>query len=130
MTPEPQQTSSRPDGFDLGETVGLVHGPTIDPDAERVVREALTRAGVQTVTDGEADVTIRLGGGGLDVQPAAGLPAEGYVVAVGSNQVVLDGVDGRGAFYAAQTFAQLVQGNHLDGVEIRDWPTMWYRGSI
>jgi hyaluronoglucosaminidase len=130
VTPEPQQTSSRPDGFDLGETVGLVHGPTTDPDAERVVRETLTRAGVQTVTDGEADVTIRLGAGGLDVQPAAGLPAEGYVVAVGSNQVVLDGVDGRGTFYAAQTLAQLVQGNHLDGVEIRDWPTMRYRGSI
>jgi hyaluronoglucosaminidase len=130
VTPEPQETSSRPDGFDLGDTVGLVHGPTSDPDAERVVRETLTRVGVQTVTDGEADVTIRLGVGGLGVQPAEGLPAEGYVVAVGSNQVVLEGVDGRGTFYAAQTFAQLVQGNHLDGVEIRDWPTMRYRGSI
>ena len=130
MTPEPQQTTRRDDGFDLGNTIGLVHGPTTDPDAERVVRETLTRAGVQTIIDGEATVTIRLGGGGLDVQPAEGLPAEGYVVAVGSNQVVLEGVDGRGTFYAAQTFAQLVQGNHLDGVEIRDWPTMRYRGSI
>ncbi|WP_405066846.1 beta-N-acetylglucosaminidase domain-containing protein [Kribbella sp. NBC_01510] len=130
MTPEPQQTTRRDDGFDLGDTIGLVHGPTTDPDAERVVRETLTRAGVQTIIDGEAAVTIRLGGGGLDVQTAEGLPAEGYVVAVGSNQVVLEGVDGRGTFYAAQTFAQLVQGNHLDGVEIRDWPTMRYRGSI
>ncbi|MGY4765912.1 beta-N-acetylglucosaminidase domain-containing protein [Kribbella sp. CWNU-51] len=130
MTPEPQQTTRRDDGFDLGDTIGLVHGPTTDPDAERVVRETLTRAGVQTIIDGEAAVTIRLGGGGLEVRPAEGLPAEGYVVAVGSNQVVLEGVDGRGTFYAAQTFAQLVQGNHLDGVEIRDWPTMRYRGSI
>jgi len=127
VTPEAQQTTSRPDGFDLGDTVGLVHGPTTDPDAERVVRETLTRAGVQTVVDGEAAVTIRLGGGGPDVD---GLPAEGYVVAVGDHQVVLDGVDARGTFYAAQAFAQLVQGNHVDGVEIRDWPTMRYRGSI
>jgi len=102
VTPEAQQTTSRPDGFDLGDTVGLVHGPTTDPDAERVVRETLTRAGVQTVVDGEAAVTIRLGGGGPDVD---GLPAEGYVVAVGDHQVVLDGVDARGTFYAAQAFA-------------------------
>ncbi len=132
MTPEPQQTISRQDGFDLGQSVGLVHGPTTDADAERVVREALELAGVQTVTDGEADVTVRLGASAaaLGVEPAEGLPAEGYVVAVGGNQIVLDGVDTDGTFYAAQTLAQLVQGNHLDGVEIRDWPTMRYRGSI
>jgi len=132
VTPEPQQTGSGQDGFDLGETVGLVHGPTTDPDAERVVRETLTRAGVRTVIDGEADVTVRLGASAaaLDVQSAEGLPAEGYVVAVGGYQVVLDGVDTDGTFYAAQTFGQLVQGNHVDGVEIRDWPTMRYRGSI
>ncbi|TCC47910.1 hypothetical protein E0H75_24550 [Kribbella capetownensis] len=127
MTPEPQQTTHRDDGLDLGDTVGLVHGPATDPDAERVVRETLTRAGVQTITDGESAVTVRLGGTSAS---ADGLPPEGYVVAVGDNQVVLDGVDQRGTFYAAQTFAQLVQGNHVDGVEIRDWPTMRYRGSI
>ena len=127
MTPEPQQTTHRDDGFDLGDTVGLVHGPTTDADAERVVRETLTRAGVQTITDGESAVTVRLGGTSATSE---GLPPEGYVVAVGDNQVVLDGVDQRGTFYAAQTFAQLVQGNHVDGVEIRDWPTMRYRGSI
>ncbi|MFI5694908.1 beta-N-acetylglucosaminidase domain-containing protein [Kribbella sp. NPDC051586] len=130
MTPEAQQTSSRPDGFDLGDTVGLVHGPTTDPDAERVVRDTLARAGVGTIVDGEAAVTVHLGGTGLDVEPAAGLPAEGYVVAVGDHQLVLDGVDARGTYYAALTLDQLVQGNHVDGVEIRDWPTLPYRGSI
>ena len=49
VTPEPQQTTARPDGFALGSTVGLVRGSTADPDAERVVRETLARAGVQTV---------------------------------------------------------------------------------
>ncbi|WP_433157721.1 beta-N-acetylglucosaminidase domain-containing protein [Kribbella sp. CA-247076] len=135
VTPEPQQTVSRKDGFPLGRTVGLVHGPTADADAERVVRETLERAGVRTVRDRPGDVTIWLGGNEqalseLDVQPAAGLPDEGYVVAVGRRQVVLDGVDTDGTYYAARTFAQLVQGNRVDGVEIRDWPTMRYRGSI
>ena len=49
VTPEPQQTVTRRDGFHLGRTVGLVHGPTTDPDAERVVRETLKQAGVRTV---------------------------------------------------------------------------------
>ncbi|TDW76978.1 beta-N-acetylglucosaminidase domain-containing protein [Kribbella pratensis] len=133
MTPEAQQTSTRPDGFDLGATVGLVHGPTTDPDAERIVRDTLTRAGVNTIVDGEAAVTVHLGGTGLGVEPATGLPAEGYVVAVGDHRIVLDGVDTRGTYYAALTLDQLVQGNdvgHMDGVEIRDWPTLAYRGSI
>ncbi|TCO33392.1 glycosyl hydrolase family 20 [Kribbella steppae] len=64
------------------------------------------------------------------MESAEGLPAEGYVVAVGEREIVLDGVDTDGTFYVAQTLAQLVQGNHLDGVEIRDWPAMRYRGSI
>jgi hyaluronoglucosaminidase len=135
VTPEPQQTVDRRDGFDLGRTVGLVHGPTTDPDAERVVRETLQEAGVRTIRDRPADVTIWLGGGEetlrrLNVEPAKGLPAEGYVLAAGGKNVVLDGVDTDGTYYAARTFAQLVQGNQLAGVEIRDWPTMRYRGSI
>jgi hyaluronoglucosaminidase len=135
VTPEPQQTITRQDGFALGRTVGLVHGPTTDPVAERVVRETLAAAGVQTVRDHPADVTIWLGGSEetlrrLNVEPAEGLPAEGYVLAAGRKNVVLDGVDTDGTYYAARTFAQLVQGNKVDGVEIRDWPTMRYRGSI
>ncbi|HEY0471053.1 MAG TPA: beta-N-acetylglucosaminidase domain-containing protein [Kribbella sp.] len=147
VTPEPQQTTARPDGFELGDTVGLVRGATADPDAERVVREALSRAGVQTVqdtdgTDPRTPVTIWLGGDQevlrqLDVQPPDGLPAEGYVLAVGQSgssdsgkHVVLAGVDTDGTYYAARTLAQLLQGNTLAGVQIRDWPTLRYRGSI
>lgn len=139
VTPEPQQTTTRPGGFALGKTVGLVHGPTTDPDAERVVRETLAAAGVRTVDDRPAAVTIWLGGDDrtlrqLDVESADELAAEGYVLAVGQHRgakhVVLDGVDTDGTYYAARTLAQLVRGNQLDGVAIRDWPTMRYRGSI
>ncbi|MGC4941489.1 beta-N-acetylglucosaminidase domain-containing protein [Kribbella sp. DT2] len=144
VNPEPQQTTPRRDGFALGRTVGLVRGPTTDADAERVVRATLERAGVRTVrvTDGadpRTDVTVWLGGNDralqdLDVAPPAGLAAEGYVLAVGTyrgrHQVVLAGVDTDGTYYAARTLDQLVRGRQVGGTEIRDWPTMRYRGSI
>jgi hyaluronoglucosaminidase len=144
VNPEPQQTTPRRDGFDLGRTVGLVRGPTTDADAERVVRATLERAGVHTVrvTDGadpRTDVTVWLGGDDralqdLDVAPPTGLAAEGYVLAVGTHRgrhhVVLAGVDTDGTYYAARTLDQLVRGRQVGGTEIRDWPTMRYRGSI
>lgn len=156
VSPEPQQTVPRRDGFELGRTVGLVRGPTTDADAERVVRATLQRAGVRTIrtTDGadpRTDVTVWLGGNDralqdLDVAPPTGLAAEGYVVAVGTHRgrhhVVLAGVDTDGTYYAARTLDQLVSGQRAEGLdqaarsrrlagtEIRDWPTMRYRGSI
>jgi hyaluronoglucosaminidase len=146
VRPEPQQITSRPDGFTLGRSVDLVRGPTTDPDAERVLRATLHRAGVGTVrvidsagADSRPGVTIWLGGNDdvlddLGVAAPTGLPAEGYVLAVGTNRsrhhVVLAGIDTDGTYYAARTFDQLVQGRRVAGTEIRDWPTMRYRGSI
>ena len=146
ISPEPQQQTVRQDGFELGKTVGLVRGPTTDADAERVVRETLAKAGVRTVqatdgTDPRTPVTIWLGGNDqtlqqLNVQTPAGLPAEGYVLAIGETRkptrkhLVLAGVDTDGTYYAANSLAQVVRGNRVPGLEIRDWPTMRYRGSI
>ncbi|TDW22650.1 beta-N-acetylglucosaminidase domain-containing protein [Kribbella kalugense] len=145
ISPEPEQVVQRTDGFPITPVVGLVRTPRSDPDAERVVREALTRAGVKTVrtTDGSdpgTPTTIWLGRttsvlSGLHVQDSTGLPAEGYVLAAGRDrkhraQIVLDGVDSDGTFYAAQSLSQLVRRNWMPGVAVRDWPTMRYRGSI
>ena len=149
LTPEPQQLSTRTDGFTITPVVGLARGPQSDPDSEAVVRLALLDAGVRTIraTDGRdpgTGLTIWLGGADqvlakLGVTGAAGLPAEGHVVAIGKDKsgrkhVVLDGVDADGTFYAAQTMRQLIQpragADRLPGVEVRDWPTLRYRGSI
>ncbi|GAA3593434.1 beta-N-acetylglucosaminidase domain-containing protein [Kribbella ginsengisoli] len=148
VSPQPQQVTNRSDGFALPPVVGLVRGKDSDADSERVVRQVLDLAGVTEVkaTDGAdpgTPTTIWLGEGpldGLQVNGSAGLPAEGYVLAAGRdrqgrNQVVLDGVDTDGTYYAAQTLTQLVQTRHtgtgwMPGVSIRDWPTMRYRGSI
>jgi hyaluronoglucosaminidase len=149
VTPEPQQLTPRGDGFPISSTVGLVRGAEADPDAERVVRETLTQAGVRTIratdgTDPGTDLTVWLGHGTaalaeLKVAPATGLAAEGYALAAGVGRqhrkhIVLDGVDADGTFYAAQTLRQLVQARNgadwMPGIAVRDWPTLRYRGSI
>ncbi|ATY60726.1 O-case nagJ [Cordyceps militaris] len=66
---------------------------------------------------------------------ANGLAADGYVLAAGQYNgqptVVLNGVNVRGTFYAAQTLRQLVGDKHgVPGVRVRDWPLMPIRGSI
>lgn len=98
-----------------------------------------------------ADVSLRLGGnarreiliGQIDlprVQQALKqegvdlgqkLTDEGYVVAVGSNEVVVAGKTSAGTFYGLQTLKQLVRGAgasaFIPGVKIVDWPTMRWR---
>ncbi|MEV0794790.1 beta-N-acetylglucosaminidase domain-containing protein [Kribbella sp. NPDC050459] len=149
VSPQPQQVVPRGDGFPITPVVGLVRTARTDADAERVVRQALSRAGVTTVrtTDGadpRTPVTIWLGRdasvlSALRVPDSTGLPVEGYVLAAGRDgddrgHVVLDGVDADGTYYAAQSLAQLIQArpgaDWMPGVAIRDWPTMRYRGAI
>jgi hyaluronoglucosaminidase len=149
VSPEPQQLVQRADGFPLAPVVGLVRTARTDADAERVVRQALTRAGVTTVrttngSDPGTPMTVWLGRDAstlraLHVPDSTGLPVEGYVLAAGRDNhdrghVVLDGVDSDGTYYAAQSLAQLIQArpgrDWMPGVALRDWPTMRYRGAI
>src|SRR3954452_10512939 len=145
ISPAPQQVVPRSDGFPITPVDGLVRPTRSDADAERVVRATLAAAGVKTVrttncSDPGTPTTLWLGRASsvlsaLHVQDSTGLPAEGYVLAAGRDrqdraQIVLDGVDSDGTFYAAESLAQLVQARHwMPGVAVRDWPTMRYRGS-
>jgi hypothetical protein len=49
-------------------------------------------------------------------------PAEGYVLDVSSNGIVLAGSDTNGTFNSISTFAQLMKGLSLPMVHINDWP--------
>jgi hyaluronoglucosaminidase len=141
--PTPQQISDRPDGFRVPRTVGLVTAADTDAPALRTVRAALRKAGAtdirQSTSDPRTEVTVWLSGGApvlkeLGVADHTGLGAEGYVLAAGRHggrdHIVLDGADGAGAFYAAETLGQLVRPHWMPGVAVRDWPSMRYRGSI
>ncbi|WP_433213253.1 beta-N-acetylglucosaminidase domain-containing protein [Microtetraspora malaysiensis] len=148
VAPTAQQAKVRSDGFPVAPVVGLVRTSDGDQYAEAHVRQTLADAGVKRVvaTDGDdphTPVTIYLGGGdaaldGLGVKNADGLPAEGYVLAAGHSGghkvIVLDGVDADGTYYAALSLRQLIErrqgADWMPGVEVRDWPTMRYRGSI
>ncbi|WP_327092988.1 beta-N-acetylglucosaminidase domain-containing protein [Nonomuraea sp. NBC_01738] len=146
--PAAQQVKARPDGFPINPVVGLVRTTDSDDAIEAHVRQTLADAGVKRVvaTDGAdpgTPVTVYLGDGdaalaGLGVRDAGDLPAEGYVLAAGHSRghkvIVLDGADADGTYYAALTLRQLVRSrqgaDRMPGVEVRDWPTMRYRGSI
>jgi hyaluronoglucosaminidase len=90
---------------------------------------------VTVVSDGAADALEPFA-----VQPPGGLPAGGYVLAVGTDdgepRAVLAGRDPAGAFHAAQTLAQLVRPvgsaarTTLPAVRIRDWPATAVRGVV
>lgn len=141
--PTPQQVSERSDGFRVPHTVGLVTATDTDGPALRTVRAALAKAGATDIRESAADpgtkVTVWLAGGApvlkeLHVADHTGLTAEGYVLAAGQHggraHIVLDGADGAGAFYAAESLSQLIARHWMPGVSVRDWPAMRYRGSI
>lgn len=132
------------DDVRLTPVVGLVRGADSDPAAEQVVRSALTSAGVRRIvlTDGHrppTHVTVWLGDGDaaladLGVENADGLAAEGFVLAAGGEDIVLDGVDADGTFYAAHQLRKLIEPRngrpHVRAATIREEPRMRYRGLI
>lgn len=54
----------------------------------------------------------------------------GYYLSVNPDRTVIAGYDERGTFYAVQTLSQLIAGNKIPVVEIRDYPTVAYRGVV
>lgn len=153
ISPTPQSMQQRGHPVRFGHAVALVTGKGSDPAAIRATRDIAHAVGARTVTrvDDPSAVPPRVteiyvGGPAenpatasvlrrLHVRGAGELPAEGYVIATGKigphDVVVLDGHDGAGTFYAAQTLRQLV-GEHggLPGVVVRDWPAYAVRGTI
>ncbi|KAK3185810.1 hypothetical protein K4F52_005466 [Lecanicillium sp. MT-2017a] len=147
--PSPQEISALGCAVRLNRDVTIVTGtnedtPTIDA-VKAIVSSAGGTATVASESTGKGPL-ILLGteaqngaaaaaAKALAGKSADGLAADGYVLAAGKhgNQptVVLNGVDTRGTFYAAQTLRQLVNGGHgVPGVKVRDWPLMPIRGSI
>jgi hyaluronoglucosaminidase len=150
--PTPQSMHAMGSAIPLGSRAGVVSGTDSDPAAVAAVRTVLTTDGVRTIDDvtdpaalpaGELAVVVggsaaRSAVGALGVTDASGLPAEGYVLADGQvgqrPTIALDGHDGTGTFYAAQTLRQLITpaGEHhaIAGVAVRDWPALPVRGVI
>lgn len=143
ITPTPRSARARTDRITISPTVTVVAGGVYDESALQVVESALRRAGAQRVV--RADRPAR---GGLTVHvgdPAAlaaqriddpsALPAEGYVLGIGADRIVLAGKDVTGTYYAAQTLRQVLPrasrpGTTVAGLAVRDWPGTALRGTI
>ena len=54
----------------------------------------------------------------------------GYYLSIQPEQMIIAGHDERGTFYAIQTLKQLLNGNTLPEVEIKDFPAVAYRGVV
>ena len=147
--PPPQEISPAGSRVSLNGRVNVVTGDATDEPTIKVVEDVVFAAGgIVTIssqptgqgtqiligTAKQNSVTYKAaealtGGTADDVEP------EGYVLGVGEYEqqptVVLNGVDTRGTFYAAQTLRQLAHiHNGVPGVKVRDWPLMSVRGSI
>ncbi|KAJ5605220.1 beta-N-acetylglucosaminidase-domain-containing protein [Penicillium lagena] len=146
--PPPQHISSSGWGVSLDGPVTIVTGNVTDPATINTVKAVVLSAGGHAVvsshptghgaqivigTEAENGAAAAIAKA-LTGKPANGLAADGYVLASGEYEyrptIVLNGVDGRGTFYASQTLRQLVDGHHVPGVQVRDWPLMSIRGSI
>jgi hypothetical protein len=113
-------------------------------EADWLAAEAANAAALLNRAAGRRVVSAGGGTGGpvLTLTSADALPgrrgvravrkAEGYALCVTSRGVVLAGADAAGAFYAAQTLAQLIEPGRpplLRGAVVRDWPKYPMRGA-
>ncbi|MCN9244872.1 beta-N-acetylglucosaminidase domain-containing protein [Streptomyces sp. RY43-2] len=143
ISPTPRSVTNRSDHVTITPTVTLVTGATSDGPSLDVVESALRKAGAQHVVRGD-----RPGGSGLTVYVGdtaalaaqhldgpSELPADGYVLGIGADRIVLAGKDTTGTYYAAQTLRQVLPqqsrpGAQVAGIAVRDWPGTALRGVI
>ena len=55
---------------------------------------------------------------------------EGYYLSINDKEIILAGNDERGTYYALQTLKQLLKNNELPAIEIKDYPSVPYRGVV
>ena len=112
------------------EALPAVHVRAERPDqAERArerVRTSLGRdAGLRAVEPGAGAPAIE-----LEIDPALGIPAEGFELSIGSRGVLIRAREPRGLNWGAGLLAQIVRqaGGELPCLRARDWPDFASRG--
>ena len=132
----------------LGKTVVLVQAGKSDAGTDALVRQTLTRAGVEHIRTANRlpaslDATyVVLGAGDTPVlvsalarvQATAPAQDEGYVLATAAVDngalIVLAGKDSDGLYHAAQTLRQIAHEGTLPAITVTDHPAMPVRGTI
>ena len=129
LQPPPQQLIVQNKTIDLPAVYQLNGGEEANPHAVKVLKELLSgkqssKKGMLISIGEKGDKSVR--------KYSRQIPdhKEGYYLSVNEKEIVLAGNDERGTYYALQTFAQLLKDGKLPEVEIKDYPSVRYRGVV
>lgn len=127
LQPPPQQLIVQNKTIDLPAVYQLNGEKEANPHAVKVLKELLSgkqssKQGILISIGEKGDKSVR--------KYSRRIPnrEEGYYLSVNEKEIVLAGNDERGTYYALQTFAQLLKDGKLPEVEIKDYPSVRYRG--
>lgn len=129
IQPQPQQVLSQARNLGLPDTYLIVGDTEANTHAVSALKTLLAgkhsdKNGFRIYIGEKGDKAIR--------KFARQIPnhKEGYYLAINDKEIVLAGQDERGTFYALQTLAQLLNDNQLPVVEIKDYPSVRFRGVV
>lgn len=147
LIPQPRQIAVKKDVFRLGNNTRIAFADPqseddrfaaedFSSDLQETAKLALkkTNSGARgSMLIGTIDLpSIQSALKRFGISTPANLDAEGYVLAVNANEVLVAGKTAAGTFYGLQTLKQLVRGDgkatFIPAVEIVDWPAMRWRG--
>lgn len=129
LQPAPQELITRDKTIDLPAIYQLEGEKEANPHAVEVLKELFsgkqsTKQGLRIYIGEKGDKSVR--------KYSRLIPNrdEAYYLSVTDKEIVLAGSDERGTYYALQTFAQLLKDGKLPEVEIKDYPSVRYRGVV
>lgn len=129
IQPQPQQIVSHSGTVSLPGNYLIVGETEANPHAVNILKALLadkqqTKEGFRIYIGEKGDKAIRKFERQIPNQ------AEGYYLLIDGKQIVAAGQDERGTYYALQTLTQLLKDNQLPEVEIKDFPSVRFRGVV
>lgn len=114
--PTPQEVTLTEEKVIRPTTIAISPAEGFDADARRVLAMSF-------YVEPEADFV-------LSWKVDETLPKEGYTLTLKAGGADLAAADGTGFFYAVKTLQQLLRYKEAQGVTIRDWPAVPFRGTV
>lgn len=129
VQPVPQQISSADKQITLTETYQLSGETEANPYAVQELKQVFAgkqpgKTGLRIYIGEKGDKAIRKFNRQIPDRQ------EGYYLSVNDKEIILAGNDERGTFYALQTLKQLLSNGELPVIEIKDYPSVRYRGVV
>ncbi len=129
LLPRPQWIQKREGVFSLGRSIRLnvPHGAANSPDVRGALQRLVLQNGGEVVKNGKATITVIYN---PDAYGLGDKGAEGYILRVKRNSVVITAKTERGAYHAIQTLRQLNEGEEqsIPQCSVIDAPAWRIRG--